>query len=218
MNPESDAPLRLALLGDSIAYGVGAERSEDTLAHRLRADLDRAGLETVTRVFAWSGARSANLRRQVERALRWQPDLALIIIGANDLTHQVPPAEAAEDLRQAVQALVAVGIEVVLAPAPDLSVVPHVPPAFRDFVRSRSMQFRQAQVATATQEGAVVADADAATSTSFAADLALFSRDRFHPSSAGYERIARALGPVVRATALRSAAARLRRAGPATPG
>lgn len=216
-------PTRLALLGDSIAYGVGADRTEDTLAPRLRAALEQAGIDTVTRVFAWSGARSDWLHRQVKRALPWQPDVAVIIIGANDLTHQVPVHEAVENLRRAVRTLVEqAGAEVVLAPAPDLSVVPHVPPVFRTFVRNRSQQFRRAQVAAATAEGAVVADADAATSSSFGDDPALFSRDRFHPSSAGYARIAEALGPVVLAAAerkagLRSAAARPRRAGPATP-
>jgi lysophospholipase L1-like esterase len=87
-------PLRLALLGDSIAYGVGADRTEHTLAPWLRAELDAAGFETISHVFAWSGARSADLPRQVERALRWRPDVAVLIVGANDLTHQVPPAEA----------------------------------------------------------------------------------------------------------------------------
>jgi lysophospholipase L1-like esterase len=210
-------PLRLALLGDSIAYGIGADRTEDTLAPRLRLTLEQAGIETSTRVFAWSGARSADLARQVERALPWDPDVVLIIIGANDLTHQVPPVQAAEALRQAVRALVGGGAEVVLAPAPDLSVVPHVPPAFRSFVRDRSNQFRAEQIAAATPEGAVIADADAATSGSFGGDVRLFSRDNFHPSSEGYARIATALGPVVREAALRSAAARPRRSGPPTP-
>jgi lysophospholipase L1-like esterase len=134
----------------------------------------------------------------------------------------VPVHEAVENLRRAVRTLVEGGAEVVLAPAPDLSIVPHVPPVFRAFVRSRSLQFRREQVAAATEEGAVIADGDAATSSSFGDDLTLFSRDRFHPSSAGYARIAEALGPVVLAAAersrVRSAAARPRRAGPATPG
>jgi lysophospholipase L1-like esterase len=213
--------LRLAMLGDSIAYGVGADRTEDTLAPRLRTQLEQAGIDTVTRVFAWSGARSDWLHRQVRRAVPWEPDVVVIISGANDLTHQVPVEEAVENLRRAVRTLVAAGAEVVLAPAPDLSIVPHVPPVFRALVRSRSLQFRRAQVAAATEEGAIVADGDAATSASFADDAALFSSDRFHPSSAGYARIAEALGPVVLEAAnraqLRRAAARPRRAGPAPP-
>jgi lysophospholipase L1-like esterase len=214
---DETGPLRLALLGDSISYGVGADRTADTLAPRLRADLEDDGVGTVTRVFGWPGARSTNLRRQVERALSWEPDVALIIIGANDLTHQVPPAQAAEELRRAVRGLTSAGVEVVLAPAPDLSVVPHVPPGFRELVRNRSLELRRMQIEAATGEGAVVADADAATSSSFETDLGLFSSDRFHPSSAGYARIASGLAPVVRGAALRSAAARRRREGPATP-
>jgi lysophospholipase L1-like esterase len=39
------------------------------------------------------------------------------------------------------------------------------------------------------------------TSAAFAADRSLFSRDRFHPSSAGYAMIANMLAPAVRAAA-----------------
>jgi lysophospholipase L1-like esterase len=207
----------LALLGDSIAFGVGADRTEDRLAPRLGLDLESAGLPTITRVFAWSGARSADLRRQVERALPWRPDVVLLVIGANDLTHQVPPGQAAEDLRQAVRGLRGIGTEVVLAPAPDLSVVPHVPPRLREFVRARSAEFRQLQTQAAIAEGAVVADAESATSVSFGADLSLFSGDRFHPSSAGYARIADELAPIVREAAFRTAASRPHRGEPPTP-
>jgi hypothetical protein len=49
--------------------------------------------------------------------------------------------------------------------------------------------------------GGRVADPDASTAAAFATDPALFSRDRFHPSSAGYAMIAMALAPTVRAAA-----------------
>lgn len=194
--------VRLALLGDSIAYGVGADRPEDTLAVRLPAGLEEVGVATETRVLAWPGARSANLRRQVQRARAWQPDLALIIIGANDLTHQVPVSEAADGLRRAVRALREADVAVVLAPAPDLSVVPLVPPALRAVARARSEELRRAQLEAVRDDDVRVADADGGTSTSFGVDASLFSRDRFHPSSAGYARIAEALAPVIRSLVL----------------
>jgi lysophospholipase L1-like esterase len=46
-----------------------------------------------------------------------------------------------------------------------------------------------------------VADGHSATTSSFAADPALFSADRFHPSSAGYAVIASAVLPAVLAAA-----------------
>jgi lysophospholipase L1-like esterase len=69
---------------------------------------------------------------------------------------------------------------------------------------------RQAQTAAALAAGARVADLGQDSSVDFAADPALFSADRFHPSSAGYAVIAGALTPTVLAAA---AASRKRAAG-----
>jgi len=189
--------LRLALLGDSIAYGVGADHRSDTLAERIRRALAGHGIVVEPRVFAVSGARSAGLAAQVRRAVAWQPHLALTVVGANDLTHFVPHDEAARDLGAAVRELRAHDAEVVVAPAPDLSIVPQVPPAMRPLVQAGSRALRTAQVAAVLAEGGRIADATSSTSAAFAGDRTLFSRDRFHPSSAGYEVIAAALLPAV---------------------
>jgi lysophospholipase L1-like esterase len=57
---------------------------------------------------------------------------------------------------------------------------------------------RKAQVEAVRAEGGRVGDVDAETAKRFAADPSLFSRDRFHPSSAGYAVIADALLPAIR--------------------
>lgn len=189
--------LRLAVLGDSIAYGVGADHASHTIAERLRLALATHDVRVEPRVFAVPGARSAGLARQVGRALSFQPDLAVAIIGANDLTHFVPHVEAADHLRRAVRDLRAAGAEVVVAPAPDLSRVPHVPSAMRAIVKAGSLALRAAQVQAVVGEGGRVADASGATSAAFGVDGSLFSADRFHPSSAGYAVIAEALLPAV---------------------
>jgi lysophospholipase L1-like esterase len=198
--------LRLAVLGDSIGHGTGASRTEDTLASRLTGVLAAAGHPTEHRVLAVPGSRSEHLAEQVRRAVAWQPDVAVCVIGANDLTHVVDPVRAAAALRRAVRELRAAGAEVVVAPAPDLSVVPHVPRALRRAVQVGSGVLRAAQVRATLAEGGRVADVAGTTSGAFAADPALFSADRFHPSSAGYEVIARALAPVVLDAARRTAA------------
>ncbi|MEU8611317.1 GDSL-type esterase/lipase family protein, partial [Actinoplanes sp. NPDC048791] len=146
--------LAFAVLGDSIAYGQGAARQADTIGARLSADLTTAGITTDCRVFAVPGARSQALQSQARSAAAWRPGLALIIIGANDLTHFVPPAQAAASLGDAVRTLRAAGAEVVVAPAPDLSVVPWVPPQTRMLVRAASAAMRQAQTRAAVDAGA----------------------------------------------------------------
>jgi lysophospholipase L1-like esterase len=189
--------LRLAVLGDSVAFGTGASRISEAPAHRLAAALAAAGVPAVPRVFAVPGAVSADLPAQVERARAWRPDVAVVVVGANDLTRLVPPDRAAAALGSAVRELTSAGVRVVVAPAPDLSVVPNVPPALRAIVRLGSQVLRRAQVRAAIQQGALVADAEGTTSAAFARDPSLFSADRFHPSGAGYGVIAAALAPVV---------------------
>lgn len=196
--------LRLGLVGDSIAWGQGASRDEDRLAARLSGALAAAGVEAVARVVAEPGARSSDLERQVDRLLPWRPDVAVIVVGANDLTHRVPAAAAANALGTAVRRLHEAGVEVVVAPAPDLSAVPHVPPDLRPVVRLASDQLRGRQEAAVRAAGGTVADADGQTARRFHDDPALFAGDRFHPSSAGYAVIAEGLRDEVVAAARRA--------------
>jgi lysophospholipase L1-like esterase len=154
-------------------------------------------VEAELRVFAVPGARSAGLAAQVGSALAWSPDLAVVVIGANDLTHRVPVPAAARALAEAVRRLRAADVEVVVAPAPDLSAVPHVPVFLREVVRAAGETLRQQQAAAVVAEGGHVADPDQRASRAFAADASLFSGDLFHPSSAGYAVIADALLPAV---------------------
>jgi hypothetical protein len=94
-------------------------------------------------------------------------------------------------------------VEVVVAPAPDLSAVPQVPPGLRGVLQAAATQLRDHQIAGTTAAGGHVADGDGTTSRAFATDPALFSGDRFHPSSRGYAVIAEALLPEVYAATTR---------------
>ena len=189
--------ITLAVLGDSIAFGGGASRPEDTIGARLAAALTAAGSPTDIHVLAEPGARSNALADQTERAISRHPELAVVIVGANDLTHFTPPHLAASQLRDAVTMLRAAGCAVIVVPAPDLSLVPWVPPNLRAIVRAGSEGLRRAQTVAAHAAGAVVVDIPTEAAAQFAADPSLFSSDRFHPSSAGYALVAAALTPAV---------------------
>jgi lysophospholipase L1-like esterase len=187
---------RLLLLGDSIAYGTGARRAEDALGPRLTAELTADGFDVDLHVLAVPGAVSADLARQVRRAEQLEADLAVVVIGANDLARFVPAAQAAAALAAAVTALRVAGPDVVVVPAPDMSAVPFVPVAFRAAVRAASVLLQGQQAAAVVAAGGRMAEV-AHVGRLFATDPAMFSGDRFHPSSAGYGSIAQALAPAV---------------------
>ncbi|WP_439657085.1 SGNH/GDSL hydrolase family protein [Lentzea sp. HUAS TT2] len=191
--------MRLCLLGDSIAAGVGSTRREDTLGPLLAERLRAMGHQIDLSVHAFAGARSADLRAQVRAA--GKVDLAVVVIGANDLTRFVPAHVGAQQLHDAVADLRRAGAGVVVSTAPDLSVVAHVPPALRDVVSAVSRDYAQVQQQAVIRAGGVVAHVERAVTPQFAADPSLFAADRFHPSGAGYRAIAAALAPAVEAVA-----------------
>lgn len=204
--------LRLVLLGDSLAYGTGARTVEDAIGPRLTQLLEGLGFDVDLHVVAVPGATTGELAAQVRRAVSLQPDVALIVIGANDLTRLIPPAQSAGALASAVTALRAEGADVVVAPAPDLSDLSYVPPAVRAFVQHTCLRLQQQQAAATQSSGGTLAPISAELALAFAAEPALFSADRFHPSSSGYARIAQALSPfIVAAASSRMAALRTER-------
>jgi lysophospholipase L1-like esterase len=182
---------RFLVLGDSLAFGTGADSPEHTLGARLTRTLEQAGETVELQVVAVPGATSLDLAAQVRRAAG--ADVALLVIGANDLTHQLPPAQAAAALGAAVAELGECGTQVLVVPTPDLSSVAWVPSAFRAAVAGICDQLRARQTVAAEAAGAVVAPVAAELFRRFAAEPALFSADRFHPSSAGYALVAEAL-------------------------
>jgi lysophospholipase L1-like esterase len=196
-----EGPLRLVVLGDSLAYGTGAAHPDDTLDARMARVLDRAGHAVEVHVVAVPGSTSPELATQVRQALALDADVALVVVGANDLPRSVPSAQSAAALAAAVRTLRGAGVAVVVAPAPDLSCVPGVPAALRPALRTACDELQRRQASAAEAAGAVVAPIARQLADAFAGEPELFSADRFHPSSAGYARIAAALAPHVVAAA-----------------
>jgi lysophospholipase L1-like esterase len=187
--------LRFLVLGDSLAFGTGATHPSDALGARLTRSLEQDGATVDLQVVAVPGATSLDLASQLRRATA--ADVALLVVGANDLTRQVPPAQAAAALGSAVRVLRDGGTQVLVVPTPDLSSVAWVPPAFRAVVAGICDSLRSRQALAAEAAGGVVAPVTPELTARFAADPTLFSADRFHPSSAGYALVAEALAPLL---------------------
>lgn len=196
-----EEPLTLAVLGDSTACGFGVEFPDETpgglLATGLAALAERPVRLTCTAVV---GAETRDLEPQLERALAARPDVAVIIVGANDVTHATRPSESVRLLDAVVRRLRAHDCEVVVGTCPDLGTIEPIGTPLRQIARAWSRRLAAAQTIGAVEAGARTVSLGSLLGPEFAAaPRELFGPDRFHPSATGYTSAAAALLPSVAA-------------------
>lgn len=189
--------IRIALLGDSSAAGYGVERVEDTPGAQLASGVaTEANRRVHLREFAKVGAKSSDLLAQIEAALPTNPGLAVILIGANDVTHSVLPSQSVQHLAEGVRLLRDNGVAVVVGTCPDLGTVKPIAPPLKQVARSWSRRLAAAQtIAVVEAGGRTVALASILGPEFAAAPALLFGPDQFHPSADGYKQLASVLIP-----------------------
>jgi lysophospholipase L1-like esterase len=192
--------IELLLLGDSIAAGLGAERPKDTLGAQLSKRVAKATRRSV-RLYtaAHVGSESSMLRAQLAALPPgYTADVAVIVVGGNDVTHRVRTSTSTRHLADAVRSLREMGTEVVVGTCPDLGALTAVPQPLRSLARIASRQLAAAQREVVTGLGGrAVSLAEVVGPFFVTAPDEMFAIDRFHPSGAGYRRTAKAMLPSV---------------------
>ncbi|MBO0826801.1 MAG: SGNH/GDSL hydrolase family protein [Streptosporangiales bacterium] len=196
-------PLRLLVLGDSLAVGLGVHDPRQTFAGAVATRLARERGRPVRLVNAAKiGAESAHLPEQLERGLAAnpRPDLTLVVVGANDLTHGRHWSESLRELSGTIHRLRDAGSQVVVGTCPDLGTVQPIAPPLRQLAARLSTSYAAHQREAAVEAGAHVVPLGERLGPSFAKDPGrYFGPDRFHPSADGYRLGAEAVMPAVRA-------------------
>ncbi len=187
--------LRLLILGDSSAAGVGAATQDQALAGRLAAAL--ADLEPDWRLVARTGATTAAALALLRSRNHTPTDAAVVALGVNDLTRGV----ALPRWLAAQRALVAhltgdLGARrVYLTGVPPMGAFPALPQPLRGVLGARAARFDAALAG-------LVATLPAARHLPFdpgLTDPALMASDGYHPGPALYTLWAEALARAIRA-------------------
>ncbi|MGH4029874.1 SGNH/GDSL hydrolase family protein [Actinomycetota bacterium Odt1-20B] len=195
-------PVRFAMLGDSTAAGQGVHRARQTPAALLASGLAAVAERPVElRNVALPGAQSDDLDRQVTLILAdggWVPDVCVVMIGANDVTHRMPPTRSVRHLSAAVRRLRTAGAEVVVGTCPDLGTVENVYQPLRWLARRVSRQLAAAQTIGVVEQGGRTVSLGDLLGPEFAANpRELFGPDNYHPSAEGYATAAMAVLPTL---------------------
>lgn len=179
-------PCRLLVIGESTVAGTGAPTHALALTGQLAEGLSVRRHRPV----AWEaqGANGATLERigseVLVRVQHPDPDIVVLVAGANDAMAGRTPAHWGGDLRRILAAFLDPGRprEIVVAGVPPFRFFPALPVPLNEFLERRASRLDAVSARVCTELGLAF--------VSFADDPplgdAFFAADRFHPSVEGY--------------------------------
>lgn len=191
--------LRLAVLGDSSAAGVGAATHEDALAGQLAITLaGLTGRAVSWRAIAESGATTSRVGAELSRGLtvpleRWRPEVVVIAVGVNDLLRWRSLAAWRADLTELFGQVrrYAPNAVVVASGLPPVDQFPLLPALIRLVAGYQVRRMDRVLAEVAAQTGNHHAPLFGASNESW------FAVDGFHPAPTGYRAWSRILALAV---------------------
>lgn len=183
-----DPTLRVAVLGDSSVTAPGVNGPEEIwVSHVCRRLADDR--RVLLRSFAVGGAMARDLiETQVDRALRFHPDVVFVSVGANDTIKGTPLRRFRSDLGQLIGKLAATGALVIQSGVGDLGTIPRLYPPLRNLMSRRAERFDRAHWEVAEHHGTIVVNQRSDDLSLWYRDRSLWAADLFHVSARGHER------------------------------
>lgn len=190
-------PIVYVALGDSTGAGVGAVEGGYVVRLHQRLLQHRPGSQLTN--LCVSGATSEDLvQGQLDAGVAKNPQLVTLGIGINDVGHNVPLEQFAENYERILKTLKEkTQAQIVVANIPDISSAPVVPPALRGQYHRQIQTFNQRLEEIAKRHGVTVFDIYSITTRELPSHPEYFSRDGFHPSDSGYELWAIEMWPTI---------------------
>ena len=190
--------LRLLILGDSAAAGVGAASQDEALSGRLIGELEQSFRVSWT-VIARPGATTAGTIRHLVRHQEVESsvfDVVVISLGGNDMLSRRPVVQWIRDIEEVVSLLRSqFGVrQILLSGMPPMHAFPAFPQPLRWYLGATARKFDAAlERWAATQPDCTHVP------LSFNGNARLLASDGFHPGPMLYAEWAMALAPRIRA-------------------
>jgi lysophospholipase L1-like esterase len=189
--------LRLLILGDSSAAGVGAAHQEEALSGQLAAAL------SPSRHLSWqleagTGATSRSTLTRLKTLPRQHFDIVLLVLGVNDVTSFAPLTRILADRAQIARTLSDRfdAPKLIITGIPPLGQFPLLPDPLRWILGKRAARLEQRLQEQAERAGHLYLP------FTMALTRDLMAEDGFHPSPRAYQHWAEALVPPLLETPL----------------
>lgn len=194
----SGPPLAYLILGDSTAVNVGGTPGEG-IAVQTAEHLARANSVSM-KSLAVSGAQTNDvLDEQLPRLGEFRPDVVLLDVGANDVTHLTSARSLENDLQSIIEKLIEVNcdVKIVVTGAPDMTTPPRIPRLLRGIAGWRTDALNKVFRREVERYGLTFAPIAEETGPLFRKDRSLFSDDEFHPNARGYQTWVDVINPAL---------------------
>ena len=195
---DKGSALTYVVMGDSTAAGEGAPYAQG-IAVGTASALSADHRVTMTNLGV-SGARIGDVvNDQVADAVRLHPDLVLLSVAANDVTHLSSVSAMESSLLRIIRALKTTNpaIAIVVTGSPDMGSPPRIPRLLRGLASRRTEAINHMFRRVAADEHLTFAPIADATGPLFRKDRSLFADDRFHPNARGYATWIRVLNEAI---------------------
>ena len=206
---EQTAPVTMAVLGDSLAYGLGATSVENGLSHLIFAQVRevRPG-STYANYGVPHSTMGDVLRHQIPQLHRSNASLVLLIAGANDLRFTHDAAVIMRRFRKLLESVheVAPRAIVVAGGIPDVTKTIAVPQYLKPIAARLCRRLNEAMKNVIAEHDDDFFDLYEYTRAPLRPDIEYLSDDGYHPTDFGHAEIAQRTYPAVLRALTRSRA------------
>ncbi len=181
-------PLTYVVMGDSTAIGQGGEYEKGIAIesmHHLAASNKVTMINTGV-----SGARAKDVSTtQLDDAIKAKPDVVLIIVGSNDVTHLTSIASMKQSLGDTISGLrrANCNIKIILTGSAQMGAVPRLPQPIRYLAEQRVKTVNAMFHSLVNENQLTFSPIADKTGDTFKKDRSLFAADKFHPNTKGYQ-------------------------------
>lgn len=191
---DGEPPLRLLVVGESTAVGVGATRPQAALAPRLAEVLHREqGRPVRWQVVGENGIRAAGLAQKLCRHRDLlATDVAVVLLGANDTSGLSSIRRWRQDLGLVLSLLGERCERIFVAPVPPFHLFRLLPYPLRWLLGHRGLALCEARRALARPGHVIVMEGE------FPTDRRYLATDGYHPSDLAYETWANQIAEVIK--------------------
>lgn len=190
----SGPPLKLLILGDSAAAGVGVSLQNQALSGQLARALG-ADFRVSWKLIAQTGRRAKDVLTVLEETVPEKFDVVVTSIGVNDVTHGTGRQTWIAGQEKIIRLLLSKFQSpfIVLSGIPPMHLFPALPQPLRWYLGSRAKQFN-----SALQDSVKGCRQCTFVSIDFPLETSYMAHDGFHPGARAYSFWANHLADIIR--------------------